>query len=225
MSADDEITPDFNLEDVPSQEKKSTASEDNAGEQKQDSARSGTETAGEENDDKVKKLKDALGLSDIPEVKRSPKRPRSLSPSETTSDTRTSSEPSHRGKHISPTKIAKIFRNKVNPTTLCQLAAMSSGTPSDVKKLIPDASVTQICQMCELWEKMERSGRHQKQRSRSPRRVRRRSSKRRHRSRQKSASKQRRPRARRDHQVRAKVKAEPKTLEAAHPVPTPKKSL
>ena len=104
MSADDEITPDFNLEDVPSQKKKSTASEDNAGEQKQDSARSGTETAGEENDDKAKKLKDKLGLSDIPEVKRSPKRPRSLSPSETTSDTRTSSEPSQREKHISPRK-------------------------------------------------------------------------------------------------------------------------
>ena len=39
MYEDNEITPDFNLEDVPSQEKKSTASEDSGGEQKQDSTR------------------------------------------------------------------------------------------------------------------------------------------------------------------------------------------
>ena len=52
--------------------------------------------------------------------------------------------------YTSPTEIAKIFRNMITADELCQLSAMLDGTPSDVKWIIPKASVDQICKMCEL---------------------------------------------------------------------------
>ena len=52
--------------------------------------------------------------------------------------------------YTSPSEIAKIFRNMITTDALCQLSAMSKGTPSDVKRIIPRASVDQICKMCDL---------------------------------------------------------------------------
>ena len=52
--------------------------------------------------------------------------------------------------YTSPSEIAKIFRNMITTDALCQLSAVSRGTPSDVKRIIPRASVDQICKMCDL---------------------------------------------------------------------------
>ena len=52
--------------------------------------------------------------------------------------------------YTSPSEIAKIFRKLLTTDTLCKLSALQSGTPSDVKEIIPEASVAQICRMCDL---------------------------------------------------------------------------
>ena len=149
MSEDDEITADFDLDEAPTEKKSPRVSEDSSAgpdqEQKRHTSRSGTETISDETTSKVKKLQNVLGLPSTDNAGRSShKRSRSPSDSESSSETRSVDD------YVSPSKIAKIFRNKVSPTNLCQLSAMSRGTPSDVRKIVPDASVQQICQMCEL---------------------------------------------------------------------------
>ena len=52
--------------------------------------------------------------------------------------------------YTSPSKIAKIFRNMLTTDALCKLSTMQSGSSSDVKEIIPNASVDQICKMCDL---------------------------------------------------------------------------
>ena len=100
----------------------------------------------------MKKLEEALGIGDASDVeKQGKKRPRSPSSSvNSSSEASTSDRATGANSYTSPTKIAKIFRNKIDSRTLCQLSAMLRGTPSEVRKLVPDASVTQICKMCEL---------------------------------------------------------------------------
>ena len=52
--------------------------------------------------------------------------------------------------YMSPTQIAKIFKQDISPKTLCELSAMKDCSPSAVLKVMPKASVSQICQMVEL---------------------------------------------------------------------------
>ena len=83
--------------------------------------------------------------------KQEKKRPRSPSPS-TDSSGETSSSDQAKGddKYVSPTDIARIFGKKIDTKTLCQLSAMSRGTPSQIRTLVPNVSVSQICKMCVL---------------------------------------------------------------------------
>ena len=100
----------------------------------------------------MKKLEEVLGIVNNSDgEKQGKKRPRSPSPSaDSSGETSTSDQVKGDDKYISPTEIARIFKNKIDPKTLCQLSAMSRGTPSQIRKLVPNVSVNQICKMCEL---------------------------------------------------------------------------
>ena len=52
--------------------------------------------------------------------------------------------------YIPPTKIADIFAGKLSSKTLCELSAMKCGSPSAVRRIMPNASVDQICRMANL---------------------------------------------------------------------------
>ena len=52
--------------------------------------------------------------------------------------------------YIPPTKIADIFAGMLSSKTLCELSAMKCGSPSAVRRIMPDASVDQICRMVNL---------------------------------------------------------------------------
>ena len=176
-------------------------------------------------DDRLKRLQKFLGLSDKGTgEKHGGKRSRSPTVSESGSNEVGASNRSKDGDaYISPTKIARIFRNKVTPETLCQLSAMLRGTPSEVRKLVPDASVDQICKMCELWERPDRSLRVRRSRTRSSKRKPR-HSKRRRRSSTKSPSRSSHSKVRVSKPADTKVKCEVEARESAFPVPTPKDS-
>ena len=49
-----------------------------------------------------------------------------------------------------PSRIADIFNQKISAEELCALSAMRHGTPYDVREMMPEATVKQICQMCKL---------------------------------------------------------------------------
>ena len=53
-------------------------------------------------------------------------------------------------RYISPTKIAEIFKGAISPAKLCQLSELKHGSPTAVHKIMPDASVDQICRVVEL---------------------------------------------------------------------------
>ena len=53
-------------------------------------------------------------------------------------------------RYMSPTKIAKIFKGKISPAKLCQLSELKRGSPTAVHKIMPGASVDQICRVVEL---------------------------------------------------------------------------
>ena len=175
--------------------------------------------------DKLRKLQKFLGLSDNGTGgKHGGKRSRSPTISDSRSDEVGASDRSKDGdSYISPTKIARIHRNKVTRETLCQLSAMLRGTPSEVRKLVPDASVDQICKMCELWERPDRSLRVRRSRTRSSKRKPRHSTRRR-RSSTKSPSRSSHSKVRESRPADAKVKCEVKARESSLSVPTPKES-
>ena len=166
-----------------------------------------------------------MGIADDSDgEKRGKKRPGSLSPSENSSgETSNSDQAKGADKYISPCIIAKIIRNKIDPKTLCQLSAMSSGTPSQIRKLVPNVSVKQICKMCELWENTKGRGKVWQSRRTNPKRSRRSISSRR-RSRAKSPARSRRSKRRKNRVVDDKVDHKQKARKSAFSIPTPKKS-
>ena len=52
--------------------------------------------------------------------------------------------------YISPTLIAEIFKYKISPEKLCELSTLKSGSPTAVRKIMPTASVEQICKVSKL---------------------------------------------------------------------------
>ena len=52
--------------------------------------------------------------------------------------------------YTDPAEIARIFGTKLSPQSLCSLSTMAHGTPADILKLVRDATVSQICKMCQL---------------------------------------------------------------------------
>ena len=52
--------------------------------------------------------------------------------------------------YICPTKIADIFDRKISSEDLCALSAITHGSPMTVRKIIPGATVDQICKMVKL---------------------------------------------------------------------------
>ena len=173
----------------------------------------------------MKKLEEVLGIVDNSDrEKQKNKRPRSPSPSaDSSGETSTSDQAKGDDKYISPTDIARIFKNKIDTKTLCQLSAMSRGTPSQIRKLVPNVSVNQICKMCELWQQSEGRGTVRQPRKKSPKRSHRRSSRRR-RSRARSPAKHRHTKRRKKKAVDTKAKRRQKAQKSIFPVPTPKKS-
>ena len=43
-----------------------------------------------------------------------------------------------------------IFDQKISSEEMCAISAMRHGTPYDVREVMPDVTVKQICQMCKL---------------------------------------------------------------------------
>ena len=190
-----------------------------------------TEEDGE--DDKLKRLQSFLGMDDTRieekrgeiEEKRGKKRKRSPSRSvPKLVEVGTSKKLKHALNYPSPSGIAKIFRNKITPEALCQLSALSYGTPSDVRRIIPTASVEQICDMCELWERSRKYGDEQRKPSKGPKRGRRKSSKHHRRAQPRTPP---RPRSSRTSVIKheeEEKKHKKDAQEDAFPIPTPKKS-
>ena len=58
--------------------------------------------------------------------------------------------------YISPAKIIEIFDGVISSENLCILSEMKVGSPSAVRKVMPQASAKQICQVVELWENRKR---------------------------------------------------------------------
>ena len=52
--------------------------------------------------------------------------------------------------YTDPAEIARIFGTKLSPQSLCSLSTMAQGTPAEILKLVKDATVSQICKMCQL---------------------------------------------------------------------------
>ena len=52
--------------------------------------------------------------------------------------------------YICPTKIADIFDRKISSKDLCALSAITHGSPTTVRKIIPGATVDQICKLVKL---------------------------------------------------------------------------
>ena len=75
-------------------------------------------------------------------------RSRSTSPSRYTQEEVTSKK-SH---FLPPSRVADIFDRKISPEELCSLSALKDGSPAAVFKIVPEATVDQICKMCKLWE-------------------------------------------------------------------------
>ena len=85
------------------------------------------------------------------EVKRPSKRRYSSSSPKSSSRSLSDSKRSNRGPdYVAPSKVAKIFNNSITPESLCELSEMDDGTPADVRRVMPTASVAQICEMCDL---------------------------------------------------------------------------
>ena len=84
-------------------------------------------------------------------VKRPSKRRYSSSSSKSSSHSVSDSKRSNRGRdYVAPSKVAKIFNNSITPESLCELSEMDDGTPADVRRVMPAATVAQICEMCDL---------------------------------------------------------------------------
>ena len=75
-------------------------------------------------------------------------RSRSTSPSRYTQKEVTSKKP----QFLPPSRVADIFDRKISPQELCSLSALKDGSPAAVFKIIPEATVDQICELCKLWE-------------------------------------------------------------------------
>ena len=81
---------------------------------------------------------------------RSKRRRVSPSRSKTTDHSDTENAADRGSSYISPTKIADIFENGISPEKLCELSTLKHGSPATVLKIMPKASVKQICQMVHL---------------------------------------------------------------------------
>ena len=58
--------------------------------------------------------------------------------------------------YISPSRIADIFNKEISVRDLCALSALKHCSPSAVHKIMPTATIDQICQMVELAEEKVR---------------------------------------------------------------------
>ena len=102
---------------------------------------------GSEKSHNLQKIPEFLGLTETRMVVKPSgnKRNRSLSPSEPETEQVIPENAAESKSYTSPSEIAKIFQNMITTEALCQLSSMLRGTPSDVKKIIPKATVGQIC--------------------------------------------------------------------------------
>ena len=64
--------------------------------------------------------------------------------------------------YLSPSKIANIFDRDISSKSLCKLSALKRVSPEAITKIMPGASVDQICQMCDLQEEQTSPGRQPK---------------------------------------------------------------
>ena len=96
--------------------------------------------------EKTFKLDVSPSFVDIPErrvaARQSGKRNRSPSPSRSEVSVVQSKYGAKQEAYTSPSEIATIFRNMITTDALCQLSAMSRGTPSDVKRITPGLALT-----------------------------------------------------------------------------------
>ena len=126
---------------------------------------------------------------------------------------------------ISPSRIAKIFDKKISVKNLCALSALKHGSPTAIHKIMPTATIDQICQMAELWDEKTRSSTKDctpPEISRANRRPKSRPRK----SRRKTRSASSRPVLDRMKDIKAQVETHPKEsnpLSDGFPVPTPAK--
>ena len=59
-------------------------------------------------------------------------------------------EKSEKPAYSCPTRIRDIFDRQISSKELCALSAITCGSPETVRKIIPGASVDQICRMVKL---------------------------------------------------------------------------
>ena len=91
--------------------------------------------------------------TDDEQERRTSSKRRRLSVSRSTTSSRSEKKPkTEKAYYTCPSKIAEIFKWKISSDSLCALSAVEGGTPSLVRKVMPMASIKQICQMCKLWE-------------------------------------------------------------------------
>ena len=230
MSDEGEIAPDFNLKELLNKKEgrqaweSSEMSNDDLDQKPEMSVPlddTDVESKAFANHDKLEKLKKFLSSKE----KRGKKRDRTPSPSEPTDTETSDSEKTKRTlNYISPSKIVKIFGNKITSAALCELSAISRATPREIRKIIPGATIQQICKMCDLWEASDKSSYMKHRRSRTPKRERRRSSKRRRRRKPKVPSKPKRSREKVSKRVEKKAEPKQEAQDTAFPVPTPKET-
>ena len=111
----------------------------------------------EEEDSTRDQIKKLLNIPKVqpkppkPERRRKPKRRRSPSSRSRTADRESRQDTTEKNaSFISPSKIADIFKGTLSSKNLCELSAMKCGSPTAIRKIMPDASVDQICRMVTL---------------------------------------------------------------------------
>ena len=112
----------------------------------------------------------------------------------------------------------------ITTEALCQLSLMLRGTPSDVKKIIPEATIGQLCKMCELWERSWKSERGLERSSKGPKCYHQRASKRRYQWKPRGLSWPELKKKPTVKQQKVKVEREHVTYDTGFPLPTTKNS-
>ena len=237
MPDEEEIEPDFlDFEEESSDSRETPGAEDTpnteTGSGRENKGTSPSESsdrpeAGSIDDNLVQKAKEFFHLPETrsSKPKRGTKRRRSSSSSVSKDDgEKAKQRTSKKQSYISPAKIAKIFNNAIAAKNLCLLSTMENGTPLDIERLMPDATVAQICAICDLWENPANKAKERrirkKRKSRRKKSSSRRSSKRRRRAKSRSSSKSSRTKKTKSENDGGKSKSESLDLKAAFPVPT-----
>ena len=163
MPDEEEIEPDFlDFEEERSDSRETPKAEDTPNTEthsgRENKGTSPSETsdrpeAGTIDDNLVQRAEEFFRLPETrsSKSKRGTKRRRSSSSSVSEDDGKKAKQlASKKQSYVSSAKIAKIFNNVITAKNLCLLSTMENGTPLDIERLMPNATVAQICAICDL---------------------------------------------------------------------------